>query len=162
MIIVIFGIIAVVGLLEYFIYADYESKYQFNETTGGSFENQWIKFEYPPNLIVQDASTNNSILIFIYNGSVNDSNEIGEIHNNNINITYILDSAPEYNQSYKKITIVGREALISNFTLNGIDGKRPISDISLSNSSILSVSFHQEYESAFYQVLNSLIIKKTI
>ncbi|MDD3985911.1 MAG: hypothetical protein PHY59_08605, partial [Methanobacterium sp.] len=39
----------------------------FPLSTGGSFKNQWIKFNYPPNLTVTDSSTDNQIQISLYN-----------------------------------------------------------------------------------------------
>ena len=45
------------------------------KSTGGSFQNNWIKFDYPPNLTISDYSTNDSINIKIFNGT----NQIGSI-----------------------------------------------------------------------------------
>lgn len=123
-------------------------------STGGSFENQWIKFNYPSNLTIIDNSTNDAILITIYNGN----EYIGSIYNEMTN----MDNYMPFPESYNT-TIVGRKALrdYDMKTLdNGENQIRPSAAIFLTENATLNVIFEPASNKTFNQVIKTLIIKK--
>ncbi|KAF5089350.1 hypothetical protein [Methanobacterium aggregans] len=124
-----------------------------NQTNAGSFENQWISFDYPSNLTVEDASTSDQVEIYIYNGS----EQIGGISSGNGTIDDFL-----YSTGFNKTKVAGRDAVIGNITTseNGTSSGTLVS-ISLTNSTTLDINFEANNEATFNQLIKTLSIKKT-
>ena len=123
-------------------------------STGGSFENQWIKFSYPSNLTITDYSTDNYIYMEIYNGN----EYIGSIYNEMTNIDNYVPFPESYNT-----TIAGRKTLrdYDIKTLdNGENQVRPSAAIYLTENATLNVIFDPASKKPFDQVIKTLIIKK--
>ncbi|MGB9938145.1 MAG: hypothetical protein ACPK7O_10530 [Methanobacterium sp.] len=151
--------IIVIGLLTFVILNsgctsnDLDNQIGVN-STGGSFENQWIKFNYPSNLTITDNSTNDDILITIYNGN----EYIGSIYNQMDNINNYVPFPESYNT-----TIGGRKALREydmKTLYNGENQIRPSAAIYLTQNATLNVIFEPTAKKPFNQVIKTLIIKK--
>ena len=57
-----------------------------NTSTGGTFKNMWVKFQYPSELVILDNSNNTTCNIEIYNSSNTIiENMVGEIFYYNVN-----------------------------------------------------------------------------
>lgn len=127
------------------------------KSTGGLFENQWIKFNYPSNLTVWDASTDEHVDISIRNGTY----EIGSIKDSTSGISSVIAST-ETNLT----TIHGREAVVGNIadSDNNNDIIKTSAAVCLTDNSFLDIKFDSDNESldklTFNQVINSLIVKK--
>lgn len=124
-----------------------------NQTNVGSFENQWISFDYPSNLTVEDASTSDHAEVYIYNGS----EQIGEIVSGNGTITDFI-----YSTGFTKTTVAGRDAVIGNLTTseNGTSEGTLVS-ISLTNTTTLDINFEPNNGATLKQIIGTLSIKKT-
>ncbi len=139
-----------------------------NSSTGGSFENQWIKFNYPSNLTISDQSTNNEILVLIYNGT----EQIGAINEVQMNIDEMAGS-----EGTVETKISGRKGLITQdntietgfsslFTSNNNyvnlspgSGKSAI--VFLRSDTALSIAFmNKKDDYIFDPLINTLEIKK--
>ncbi|MBZ2166755.1 hypothetical protein [Methanobacterium spitsbergense] len=137
--------------------------------TGGTFENQWVKFNYPQNLTVSDDSTDNHIQITIYNetGIVGDItasegklSERGDMSQNESDGITITDSAPSEADLQGNITtIAGRNAKTNTQATENFQPK-PSALIELNPNAMLEVGFEPGTETAYNQVINSLTIKK--
>jgi hypothetical protein len=123
-------------------------------STGGSFENQWIKFNYPSKLTITDYSTDNYIKIGFYNGS----GEIGHIYNEMVNFDNFVGLPESYNT-----TIAGRKTL-RDYDIKtlptGENQIRPSAAIFLSENSTLNVIFDPASKTPFNQVIKTIVIKK--
>lgn len=129
---------------------------KMTKSTGGSFENQWVKFSYPSNLTIWDLSTNDHVDISIHNGT----KLLGSITDDNENINDLSTDGKT-----NKTTINGREALIGNVVSN--DNNTPLETsayIFLTSNSVLDVELYSDNESVdksvFSQIMDTLIIKK--
>nr|WP_319372857.1 hypothetical protein [uncultured Methanobacterium sp.] len=123
-------------------------------STGGSFENQWVKFNYPSNLTITDYSTDKHIKINVYNGS----EYIGGLYNEIVKIDNIVPLSESYNS-----TIAGRKTLRDyDFkTLpSGENQVRPSAAIYLTENATLNVIFDPSSKTSFNQVSETLVIKK--
>jgi hypothetical protein len=124
------------------------------KSTGGSFENQWVKFNYPPELTMEDASNNNHIRIKIYNGT----ESIGVIYDDGVNIER-YGSLPESNLT----TTAGRKTLKDYDFVIGPSGEqiiRPSAAIYLSEDSTLNIILEPQNRKTFNQIMDNLTIKK--
>lgn len=123
-------------------------------STGGSFENQWVKFNYPSNLTITDYSTDNYIKIGVYNGS----EYIGGIYDEMVNVDNYVPLPESYNT-----TIAGRKTL-GDYDIktlpNGENQVRPSAAIYLTGNATLDVIFDPASKTSFNQVIKTLIIKK--
>jgi hypothetical protein len=137
--------------------------------TGGSFENQWIKFSYPQNYTVNDASTADHIQITISNetgyvgeitatsGRLKDRGEAPQNGGEGFSIT-ITDTTNSDNTTGNITTIAGRNAKTN--TQSTEDSKpRPSALIELNPDSMLELGFQPGSETAYNQVISSLTIK---
>lgn len=124
-----------------------------NQTNLGSFENQWISFDYPSNLTVEDASTSDHAEVYINNGS----EQIGEIVSGNGTITDFI-----YSAGFTKTRVDGRDAVIGNLTTseNGTSEGTLVS-ISLTNTTTLDINFEPNNGATLKQIIGTLSIKKT-
>jgi len=124
-----------------------------NQTNLGSFENQWISFDYPSNLTVEDASTSDHAEVYINNGS----EQICEIVSGNGTITDFI-----YSAGFTKTTVAGRDAVIGNLTTseNGTSEGTLVS-ISLTNTTTLDINFEPNNGATLKQIIGTLSIKKT-
>jgi len=140
-----------------------------SNSTGGTFENQWVKFNYPQNLTVSDDSTDNHIQITIYNetGIVGDItasegklSERGDMSRNESYGITITDSASsEVDIQGNITTIAGRNAKTNIQATENFQPK-PSALIELNPNAMLEVGFEPGTETAYNQVINSLKIKK--
>jgi hypothetical protein len=122
--------------------------------TGGSFENQWIKFNYPPELTLDDASNNDHINIEIYNGT----ELIGVIYDDGVNIDR-YGSLPESNLT----TTAGRKTIKDYDFDIGPAGEqilRPSAAIYLSEDSTLDIILEPQSRNTFNRIMDNLTIKK--
>jgi hypothetical protein len=124
-----------------------------NQTNVGSFENQWISFDYPSNLTVEDASTSDHVEVYIYNGS----EQIGGIVSGNGTINDFL-----YSTGFTKTRVAGRDAVMGNLTTseNGTSEGTLVS-ISLTNTTTLDINVEPNNGATLKQVIGTLSIKKT-
>lgn len=115
-----------------------------NDNSGyKTFENQFVKFNYSPNLTVQDNSRATALdVVLIYNG-----NNIGEI-NSAVNTPQMVNSVEG-----AKITIAGKAAIESSNS-NGFD-----TYIVLPNDVGIWLNFDPNYSKDYNTVKKSLIIK---
>ena len=133
-------------------YTSYNGSFT-NQTKVGSFENQWISFDYPSNLTVEDASTSDHAEVYIYNGS----EQIGEIVSGNGTINDFL-----YSTDFTKTRVAGRDAVMGNLTTseNGTSEGTLVS-ISLTNTTTLDMNFEPNNGATLNQIIGTLYIKKT-
>ena len=124
-----------------------------NQIKVGSFENQWISFDYPSNLTVEDASTSDHVEVYIYNGS----EQIGEIVSGNGTINDFL-----YSTGFTKTRVAGRDAVMGNLTTseNGTSEGTLVS-ISLTNTTTLDINVEPNNGATLNQIIGTLSIKKT-
>ncbi len=123
-------------------------------STGGSFENQWLKFNYPSNLTITDYSTDNYIKIGVYNGS----EYIGGIYNEMTNINNYVPL------SESSITTINERKTLMDYDIktlpNGENQIRPSAVIYLTENASLNVIFDPASKKSFNQVIKTLVIKK--
>lgn len=142
MIIGIFGITLFIAIFgAYFLFGYNNDQPTIVRSTGGSFDNQWIAFNYPANWTIVDGSSNKHVNIYIYNGQ---NNQIGSIKDEDVSIK-------EYSDLKTNKTIIDkREVIYLNYAT---------AYIFLTNSSSLHVYVPSEDKENFYQIINSLKIK---
>lgn len=141
---------------------------KFPLSTGGTFENQWVKFNYPSNLTVSDSSTDNHIQISLFNetilvgditvseGKVSERSDMSQ----NQNIFSITDTAPtDMDIQSNIIKIAGRNAK-NNTQTTGNFQPMPSAVIELNSNAMLEIAFQPGTETAYNQVINTIIIKK--
>ena len=115
-----------------------------NMSFNGTFENQWLKFNYPPGVIVVDRSTDDKIEIeFLKN-----QESIGNI---------ITGGGPIPEDG--RLIIAGRYALNNTQSTTFLQSM-PSSNIALNSDDSLSIGFFPGNETVYNEVINSLIIKK--
>jgi hypothetical protein len=114
------------------------------------FENQWVKFQYPSNLKVQDSSNDTFCSISLYEASYLVGNINFQVNDKNKILSIYPDAA--------KVTIAGKEAIIGN------DETQLFAYVFLNDNTSknleLVMDFNNAYESAFNITKNSLEIKK--
>jgi hypothetical protein len=120
-------------------------------STGGSFDNQWMSFNYPANWTLIDGSTNKHVNIYIYDGP---NNQIGSIKDEDV-------STKEYSDLKANKTIIDQREIVTFFSYdkNGIL-YYAAAFIFLTNSSSLHIAVSLENKEYFNQIINSIKIKK--
>ena len=139
-IIILVVCLAIFGWMGYGVYQDLSSP----TSTGGTFENQLIKFNYPSNLTIRDASTDDNVHILIYNGT----HYIGSIYQDNVNIEDL------YGSGYTKNTINGKAVIIN-------DATSPVY-VLLTSDTALKIGFQPNNTETQNQIMNSLIVKREL
>ncbi len=123
-------------------------------SNGIPFENKWVKFNYSSDLTINDSSTDNNIVIGIYNGT----NDTGWIYDEGVNINN-YGSLPESSAT----TIDGRTTLLDyciETQSNGVNQLKPGAAIYLTQNASLNIIFYHGYRTTFNQVIKTLLIKK--
>lgn len=114
------------------------------------FENQWIKFQYPSNLVVKDFSNDSTCSVTLYEFS----NPVGNINFQINDKNKILNIYPDAQNS----TIAGKEAI------TGKDETQLFAYVFLNNNRTknleLFIEFNDAYESSFNTAKNTIEIKK--
>ncbi len=118
-----------------------------------SFENQYVKFNYSPDLNMVDKSDNNFLFIIIYQGDPADKNIIGTIFTNEINKTNEETVARSGNSNIKETTINGYDAVIENQGDPGVE-------IYLNNTRALYMLTSTDSNYYADNMINSIIVKK--
>lgn len=122
-----------------------------NQTKVGSFENQWISFDYPSNLTVEDASTSDHAEVYIYNGS----EQICEIVSGNGTVEDFL-----YSTGFTKTKVAGRDAVMGNLTTSEKGtSEGTLVSISLTNTTTLDLNFEPNNGATLNQIIGTLSIK---
>lgn len=140
---------------------------QNKATTGGKFENKWIKFEYPQNYTVTDDSTDNRIEIIITNGEelVGDItsmsgglSSIGSNHEQGFNIGFISIGSENETIPVNTTIIAGRNAKTDTIFTSEFK-PMPSANIELNPDATLGLAFQPGKETTYNQVIQTLIIK---
>lgn len=125
-------------------------------STGGTFENEWVKFQYPPQLVIVDNSNSTDCRLEVYNSSSTIiENQVGEIFSYKSNRTVITSTF------YK-----GKLVNISNKTgLKLEDGLQVCSYVFLTSGDIdvptLILNFDaQKYRDVYQKIADTLEVKK--
>ena len=115
-----------------------------------TFENQWIKFQYPSNLAVKDFSNDSTCSVTLYKFS----DAIGNINFQINNKTEIFNTYPDAQNT----TITGKESITGN------DETQLFAYVFLNNNMTknleLFIEFNDAYQSAFDITKNTIEIKK--
>ncbi|NYB53077.1 MAG: hypothetical protein HVN35_11045 [Methanobacteriaceae archaeon] len=125
-------------------------------STGGNFENEWVKFQYPPEMVVLDNSNSTECKLEIYNSSnTSIENLAGEIFYYKSNRTVI--SSTFYKG--KKVTIADKTGLKIE------DGLQVCCYVFLTAGDIdvptMILTFDaQRYRDAYQKIADSMVIKK--
>jgi hypothetical protein len=125
-------------------------------STGGTFENEWVKFQYPPELVVLDNSNSTDCKLGIYNSSnTTIENQIGEIFYYKSNRTVITSTF------YKGTRIT----MSDKYGLKIEDGLQVCSYVFLTSGDIdvptMIVNFDaQKYRDAYQKIADTLVVKK--
>ena len=153
-ILIVFGITAFIAIFgAYFLFGYHNDQPTLLTSTGGSFENQWMSFNYPANWTINDYSTNKHSNIYIFDDK---QNKIGSIADGDRNINDVYSDTKPYQ------TIIDERKALTNFYyyMNGdLDDASAV--IYLTNSSTLYIDISSGETKSFYQIINSLKIKKT-
>lgn len=125
-------------------------------SNNGTFEDQYVSFDYPNSIVAVKYSFDNYTVVDFYNSSdTSFENYIGNICFSSTNLTNIEN----------RVDPEGHSGEFSGYsTWEGDNTNGPYIYIILSygntNSKVLEMDFNSEYENAFDQILNSLVIKK--
>lgn len=132
-------------------------------STDGSFENEYIKFEYPPNLIVNSSSPNNNpkntFAIRIYNNTSSTQPII------EISTDYIPNFFTKNNNSNANFTtIAGRKAITAPIKHRNSDNTETmegtIKYIEFQDNVVLEISLYNNTNTyVLNKILNTLVIK---
>jgi hypothetical protein len=119
------------------------------------FENQFIKFNYSPNLNLVDKSNNTSLFVIIYDGNPAEKRIAGTISTGKVNKTNEenLEKTAINSQNMERTTISGYDAIVEN---QGDPG----AEIYLDNNTGLFILVDPPYKSDVDTIINSCIIKK--
>ena len=124
-------------------------------STGGTFENEWVKFQYPADLVVVDNSNSTKCNLEIYNSSnTTIENMVGEVFYYKSNKTDMQSFTKR-----KSISIAGK----SGFKIE--DGLQVCSYIFLTSGDIdvktMIINFNaQKYRDAYQKIADTMEIKK--
>jgi len=121
-----------------------------NTSSNGTFENEWVKFSYPPGMTVADGSLNQDLLVQIYKNGTN-SSMITTINFASNNRKDLLDRFP----NATNITVAGKEALTANDELG-----RYVYVYLGQGDQTLVLYFDPNSGDVFQQVTKTLVIKK--
>lgn len=124
-------------------------------STGGNFENEWVKFHYPSKLVVLDNSNSTHFKIEIYNSSnIKIENMVGEIFSYRVNKTDLVSFTKA-----KRITIDDKSGIKIE------DGLQVCSYVYLTSgdtkvkSMILNFDAHR-YRDAYQKIADTIVVKK--
>lgn len=148
--ILIFGAFCVSGCI------DLTGTTASNKTsTGGNFENEWVKFQYPPELVVLDYSNSTHCKLEIYNSSsTNIENMVGEVFYCKSNRTDLSCFTKR-----KSINIAGKSGIKIE------DGLQVCSYVFLNSeytdvkTMIVNFDAHK-YRDAYQKVADTMVVKK--
>ena len=124
-------------------------------STGGTFENEWVKFQYPADLVIVDNSNSTKCNLEIYNSSnTTIENMVGEVFYYKSNKTDMQSFTKR-----KSISIAGK----SGFKIE--DGLQVCSYIFLTSGDIdvktMIITFNaQKYRDAYQKIADTMEIKK--
>jgi len=124
-------------------------------STGGTFENEWVKFQYPADLVIVDNSNSTKCNLEIYNSSnTTIENMVGEVFYYKSNKTDMQSFTKR-----KSISIAGK----SGFKIE--DGLQVCSYIFLTSGDIdvktMIINFNaQKYRDAYQKIADTMEIKK--
>jgi hypothetical protein len=124
-------------------------------STGGTFENEWVKFQYPADLVIVDNSNSTKCNLEIYNSSnTTIENMVGEVFYYKSNKTDMQSFTKR-----KSISIAGK----SGFKIE--DGLQVCSYIFLTSGDIdvktMIINFNaQKYRDAYQKIADTIEIKK--
>jgi len=124
-------------------------------STGGTFENEWVKFQYPHDLVIVDNSNSTRCKLEIYNSSNTViENMVGEVFYYQSNKTDLKSFTKR-----KSITIAGK----SGFRIE--DGLQVCSYVFLTSGDIdvktLILNFNaQKYRDTYQKIADTMEIKK--
>lgn len=125
-------------------------------SSGGTFENEWVKFQYPPDMVVLDNSNSTDCKLEIYNCSnICIENQVGEVFYYKSNRTVITSTF--YNG--KRITMADKSGLKIE------DGLQVCSYVFLTSGDIdvptMILTFDaQKYRDAYQKIADTMVIKK--
>ena len=125
-------------------------------STGGSFENDWVKFQYPSEMVVLDNSNSTDCKLEIYNSSNTAiENLVGEVFYYKSNRTVITSTFYKGN----RITMADKSGLKIE------DGLQVCSYVFLTSGDIdvptMIVNFDaQKYRDAYQKIADTMVIKK--
>lgn len=124
-------------------------------STGGNFENQWVKFQYPSHLFILDKSNSTHFRVEIYN-STNTiiENMVGEVFNYQSNRTDL-----SYFTRAKRITIADKSGIKIE------DGLLVCSYVFLSpeyiNTKTMILNFDaRNHRDAYQKIADTIVVKK--
>ncbi|AUB58872.1 MAG: hypothetical protein KO318_02845 [Methanobacterium sp.] len=124
-------------------------------STGGNFENEWVKFQYPPELVILDQSNSTQCKLEIYNSSTpNIENMVGEVFYCKSNRTDLSCFTKR-----KSITIADKPGIKIE------DGLQVCSYVFLNSEytdvKTMIVNFDaQKYRDAYQKVADTVVVKK--
>lgn len=124
-------------------------------TTGGSFENEWVKFQYPSDLFVLDNSNSTHCKIEIYNSSnTSIENMVGEVF-------YCKSNRTDLSSFTKRtsITIADKSGIKIEDGLQVCSYVFLTSDYTDVKTMILNFDA-QHYRDAYQKVADTMVIKK--
>ncbi len=129
---------------------------EVNKTsTGGNFENEWVKFQYPSNLVVLDNSNSTHCKLEFYNSTNTDIvNLVGEVFYCQSNRTDLSSFTKR-----KSITIANKSGVKIE------DGLQVCSYVFLTSEDInvktMILNFDaQKYRDTYQKVADTMVIKK--
>lgn len=124
-------------------------------STGGTFENEWIKFQYPPELVILDNSNSTRCSVEIYNNSNTIiENQVGELFYYKTNKTDLVSFTKA-----KRITMAGKSGIKIE------DGLQVCSYVFLTSGDIdvktmvLNFDAHK-YRDTYQKVSDTIVVKK--
>jgi len=126
-----------------------------NTSTGGHFENQWVKFQYPSHLVVLDNSNSTHCRLELYN-------------NTNTSIENMIGEVFYYQSNRTDLSCFTRAKRINIADKPGIkieDGLQVCSYIFLSadyiNTKTLILNFDaRKHRDAYQKIADTIVIKK--
>ncbi len=124
-------------------------------STGGTFENEWVKFLYPSDLVVLDNSNSTHCKLEIYNSSsTNIENLVGEVF-------YCQSNRTDLSSFTKRTSI----KIADKSGIKIEDGLQVCSYVFLNSEYIdaktMIVNFDaQKYRDAYQKVADTMVIKK--
>jgi hypothetical protein len=126
-----------------------------NVSTPGSFENEWIKFNYPASWQVADGSDSKTMLVQVYQGNFSsDTNLRLSMNFAQTNRQNLIERFPDA----KNITIAGTDGIMAQDEF-GIYGYAFLKDGNVENTTlVLYCALGQE--EAFNQVKDTMVVKK--
>ncbi|WP_100222268.1 LRR adjacent [Methanobacterium formicicum] len=151
--IVLLLLILVIAVVVVLLWATGTSQKEIS--SNGTFEDQYVKFNYPTSLVAVQYTFENYTIVDFYNSNqTSTSNYVGNIRFSTGNLTNL-----------KKVYPDGSSGQYNGYrTWQGENNNGPYIYILLSSTDapvkILQMDFKSEYKSAYKEILNTLKIKK--